>query len=68
MYGGYTYPSAFHLLEALRFLDDNPDVAERIRHCQSVPEVRDTVAEHYNVIRPDWEVVVVKQVCVGFSR
>ena len=61
-YRGIMYPSAFHLLEALRFLDSRPDIAERISQCTSVPEVREIVHQASNFVRPDWEHVVISKV------
>ncbi|KAJ3550415.1 hypothetical protein NM688_g5085 [Phlebia brevispora] len=53
---GDMFPSAFHLLQALRF--SNPDLRELIRHTRSVDEVRDIVNQNHGLIRPDWENIV----------
>jgi len=33
------YPTALHLFEARKFLDDRPDLAECIRQCERVDQV-----------------------------
>ena len=63
-YGGITYPSAFHLLEALRFIDEHPDICQRISQCTSVSEVRDVVSQAREFVRPDWEHIVISKVSV----
>ncbi|KAI0690859.1 hypothetical protein BC835DRAFT_1362774 [Cytidiella melzeri] len=52
------YPSAFHLLEALRFIDTRPDLSEQIRRCPSADEVKAIVSQNSAFCRPDWENVV----------
>ncbi|OBZ70317.1 Swarming motility protein YbiA [Grifola frondosa] len=52
-----TYPTALHLLEALKFLEHQPDLAERIRTC-ATPEQASEMAEAFRQhVRPDWEQV-----------
>ncbi|PSR92237.1 hypothetical protein PHLCEN_2v4767 [Hermanssonia centrifuga] len=58
-YDGKRYPSAFHLLEAMRFMEGSPDIAERVRNCGTVDEVRAVVHQASSLIRPDWEHIVV---------
>ncbi len=53
------WPSAFHLLEALRFIDTRPDLAEQIRMCPNVDEVKAIVSQNSASSRPDWEHVVI---------
>ncbi|KAI0920791.1 hypothetical protein AcW1_005033 [Taiwanofungus camphoratus] len=52
------YPSAFHLLEALKFLGHRPDIAERIRTCGSMDEVGVLVASAQEHVRRDWSQVM----------
>ncbi|CCM03340.1 uncharacterized protein FIBRA_05469 [Fibroporia radiculosa] len=57
-YNSKSYPTAFHLLEAMKFIDHRPDIAERIRTSGSVEEARAvSVASHHDM-RPDWENVL----------
>ncbi|CAL1700030.1 unnamed protein product [Somion occarium] len=57
------YPTAHHLLEALKFMEHRPDVAERIRTCGGGPEGVDTASriadEMRDFVRSDWDQVVV---------
>ena len=51
---GFTYPTALHLHEALKFLDHRRDIAELIRRCGSVHEVYPLTAKYSEFQRPDW--------------
>lgn len=60
VYQGKAYPSAYHLLEALGFLEHQPDLAEQIRTCTSLQDV-------YNISRTwgehaKWDQVEMKKV------
>lgn len=57
-----SYPTAFHLLESLRFANTRPDIAEAIRSCRSPDEVRAAVSQNSPACRPDWEQVVLHTV------
>ena len=54
------WPTAFHLLEAFRFMDTRPDIAEQIRRCPSTDEVKAIVSQNSASSRPDWETVVIQ--------
>jgi len=51
MYGGYTYTTAEHLLEAMKF-KYHPEIAEQIR-CS--PDPRRTAEMYGQYVRLDWE-------------
>ena len=51
---GLTYPTAFHLHEALKFLDLRPDIAEQIRTRVNVHDVYPLSAKYVAFQRPDW--------------
>ncbi|PFH50428.1 hypothetical protein AMATHDRAFT_61143 [Amanita thiersii Skay4041] len=55
-YWGKTYPTATHLLEALRYYKSHPDCAEEIRNCQSTEEVRHISAKFQSdgKVPADW--------------
>lgn len=59
---GKLYPTAFHALEAQRFTETRPDVAEQIRTCESPDQVRAVVSHHSAMGRHDWEQVVLQMV------
>ena len=48
------YPTALHLIEALKFLPDRPDIAEQIRQCDVVEDVYPLAARHVEDMRPNW--------------
>jgi hypothetical protein len=50
-----SYPSAFHLFEAMRFMGTRSDVSEQIRMCPTVDEVKAIVNHNSAFCRPDWE-------------
>ena len=62
VFEGKRYPTAYHLLEAFRFMEAHPELAERVRHCGAVDEVRQLVQQSAQFIRPDWENIVVRKV------
>ncbi|KAH9927312.1 uncharacterized protein B0H18DRAFT_293928 [Fomitopsis serialis] len=57
-YDHKTYPTALHLHEAMKFMDDRPDIAESIRRCQSVEEVRGVSYTNNHHVRDDWEDII----------
>ncbi|KZT70320.1 hypothetical protein DAEQUDRAFT_725603 [Daedalea quercina L-15889] len=57
-YNGRPYPTAFHLHEALKFMDTQPDVAEHIRTCRTVEEARNVSVENEDAVRDDWEDII----------
>ncbi|KAI0250426.1 hypothetical protein BJV78DRAFT_1127987 [Lactifluus subvellereus] len=48
------YPTALHLFEARKLIDQRPDLADRIRECESVEDVTSISAEMSNFARQDW--------------
>lgn len=54
-YNRQSYPSAFHLHEAMKFMGHRPDIAERIRTSRTVEEARAISAANHEHVRPDWE-------------
>ena len=58
LYEGKQYPTVLHLFEALKFLPNRPDLAERIRQCERVEQATSISAElaDSNFIgRRDWD-------------
>ncbi|KAG6335895.1 hypothetical protein ID866_3204 [Astraeus odoratus] len=54
-----TYPSALHLLEAMKFVD-KPDIAERIRLALDANEVYRLSTQYHEHVRPDWGQMLLK--------
>jgi hypothetical protein len=66
LYQNKLYPSAYHLVEALKFLQSHPDLAEQIRLCTSVDDVHklsSTLEEH---VQSDWDQVFMAKASVVF--
>lgn len=59
-YRGDVFPTAFHALQSLRFADQG--IIEFIRTTPNVQEVQKIVKQNMNLIRPDWENVVLDMV------
>ena len=57
------YPTALHLFEAFKFLEDRPDLADQIRHCEDVGAISASFTEH---IRSDWGNVALATVRLFF--
>ncbi|KAI0250419.1 hypothetical protein BJV78DRAFT_559242 [Lactifluus subvellereus] len=55
LYQDELYPTALHLFEARKFIDQRPDLAERIRECERIEDVTSIGAEMANFARQDWE-------------
>lgn len=64
-YNGMTFPSAYHLYHAFKFMDIDPDVVDRIRHCSDLTELESIVEQASSSIRPDWEHVIMLKVSVS---
>ncbi|KAG2013146.1 GTP cyclohydrolase II [Coprinopsis cinerea AmutBmut pab1-1] len=54
VYGHQTYPTATHVHEAMKYIDQHPQLAERIRNCENVLDVYPISAEISGFQRPDW--------------
>ena len=54
IWNGLMYPTAFHLHEALKFLDLRPDIAEQIRKCANIQDVYPLLVKYVEFQRPDW--------------
>ncbi|KAF7968008.1 hypothetical protein HWV62_32169 [Athelia sp. TMB] len=54
LYQNHTYPSALHLLEALKFIGHRPELAERIRAVRDVQDVYPLSASMQEFVRADW--------------
>lgn len=54
LYQNTLYPTALHLLEALKFLPHRPDLAERIRAVKEVEDVYPISATMREFVRGDW--------------
>ena len=54
IWNGLMYPTAFHLHEALKFLDLRPDIAEQIRKCANIQDVYPLSVKYVEFQRPDW--------------
>ncbi|KAH9884924.1 hypothetical protein C8Q73DRAFT_660392 [Cubamyces lactineus] len=50
-----SYPTAMHLLEALRFLPAHPDYAEQVRRCGTPEEASAIASNCRHLWRQDWE-------------
>ncbi|EIN11037.1 hypothetical protein PUNSTDRAFT_51607 [Punctularia strigosozonata HHB-11173 SS5] len=68
LYKDVLWPTAYHLLEAMRFMHDSGDPAplkelqERVRLCQTIGEVQAFVTGGAQWQRPDWNDVVMDKV------
>lgn len=56
------YPTALHLLEALKFVGHRPDLSERIRAVKDVHDVYPLSATMHELVRPDWGQVFLQMV------
>ncbi|KAI0250423.1 hypothetical protein BJV78DRAFT_1376487 [Lactifluus subvellereus] len=54
LYQDELYPTALHLFEARKFIDQRPDLADRIRECERVEDITSISAEMANFARHDW--------------
>jgi ribA/ribD-fused uncharacterized protein len=59
----HVYPTALHLHEALKFLPDRPDLAERIRAVPAVQDVYPLSARFQRHVSPEWSRVYLARVC-----
>ncbi|KAH7887425.1 hypothetical protein F5I97DRAFT_1806076 [Phlebopus sp. FC_14] len=59
LYRNKTYPTALHLLEAMKFTE-RPDLAERIRTCADVNDMYPLSASFQQFVRSDWGQVFLK--------
>jgi len=62
LYQNKLYPSALHLLEALKFIAHRPDLGERIRGVKDVQDVYPLSASMQEFVRPDWGQVFLQMV------
>ncbi|KAF7984751.1 hypothetical protein HWV62_11707 [Athelia sp. TMB] len=62
LYQNHTYPSALHLLEALKFIGHRPELAERIRAVRDVQDVYPLSASMQEFVRADWGQVFLQSV------
>lgn len=53
MYKNRMYPTALHLLEAMKFMH-RPDLQERVRTCKDVNDMYPLSASFQDHVRPDW--------------
>ena len=61
MYKNKMYPTALHLLEAMKFTHQ-PALQERIRTCKDVNDMYPLSASFQEHVRPDWGQVFLKTV------
>ncbi|TFK28953.1 DUF1768-domain-containing protein [Coprinopsis marcescibilis] len=61
LYRGEAYPTATHLHEAIKYIDQHPDIAARIRSCEDVMDVYPLSAEFTPYQRADWGAVFLEQ-------
>lgn len=52
---GKLYPTSEHAYQAAHFIDNNPDLAEEIRHCRSPKQAQDYANENTDKDDPDWK-------------
>ncbi|KAJ8596726.1 DUF1768-domain-containing protein [Rhizopogon salebrosus TDB-379] len=57
LHGNKLYPSAMHLLEAMKFTR-HPYIQERIRTCRDVGDMYPLSASFQEYVRPDWGQVI----------
>ncbi|KIJ66838.1 hypothetical protein HYDPIDRAFT_108754 [Hydnomerulius pinastri MD-312] len=61
-YKGKRYPTSEHLFQSFKFLDDHPEIAERIRKCGERPMLAFDEAHRYQSwVRADWRQVNVEK-------
>ncbi|KAF9000292.1 hypothetical protein BDQ17DRAFT_1427293 [Cyathus striatus] len=58
LYKGFTYPTAAHLFEAMKYIDTRPEVVEMIRTCQNINDVYAISQRFQQFQRPDWNQTV----------
>ncbi|KAF9223629.1 DUF1768-domain-containing protein [Gyrodon lividus] len=62
MYKGKRYPTSEHLFQSFKFLDEHPEIAERIRKCGDRPMLAFDEAHRYQKwVRTDWRQVNVEK-------
>ena len=66
VYDDELYPTAIHLFEARKFLDHRPDLADRIRKCESPEDVTALCAKLADFARRDWGNVALDTVSINF--
>lgn len=59
LYEGKEYPTATHLLEALKYLPVHPEVAEIIRLCEDSDDLYNQSAKYTHLEKPDYGVRIV---------
>jgi hypothetical protein len=64
LYQNTLYPSALHLLEALKFLPHRADLAERIRGVKEVQDVYPLSSNFHDFVRGDWGQVFLQMVSI----
>jgi predicted NAD-dependent protein-ADP-ribosyltransferase YbiA (DUF1768 family) len=62
LYQNKLYPSALHLLEALKFIGHRPDLAERVRGVKDVKDVYSVSGVMHDFVRGDWGNVLLQMV------
>lgn len=62
MYKNRMYPTALHLLEAMKFTH-KPELQEQIRTCKNVHDMYPLSASFQGHVRPDWGQVYLQIVC-----
>ncbi|KAF9243537.1 DUF1768-domain-containing protein, partial [Melanogaster broomeanus] len=66
LYKGKRYPTSEHLFQSFKFLDDHPEIAERIRKCGERPMLAFDEAHRYqNLVRTDWRQVNIEKMDVA---
>ncbi|KAF8428875.1 hypothetical protein L210DRAFT_3563962 [Boletus edulis BED1] len=62
IYKGKRYPTSEHLFQAFKFVDDHPEIAERVRNCGERPMLAFDEAHQYQKwVRSDWRQVNVEK-------
>ncbi|KAG6373331.1 hypothetical protein JVT61DRAFT_6474 [Boletus reticuloceps] len=65
IYKGKRYPTSEHLFQAFKFVDDHPEIAERVRNCGERPMLAfDEAHQYQKLVRSDWRQVNVEKVPV----
>ncbi|KAF9000293.1 hypothetical protein BDQ17DRAFT_685197 [Cyathus striatus] len=54
LYNNKTYPSATHLHEAMKYIENRPEIAEFIRTCPNIHDVYPLSAQYQQYQRADW--------------
>lgn len=65
VYGGKLFPTAYHLWEAMKFVETRPDYVRKIRKTEKPRDLQRLLEEWGQAdIRPDWNKIAIQMVSV----